>query len=269
MPKIKRPVLNLEKDLIVVIILNCIGYIYALLAGNHYLGTAMYSSLIIGVPAMVYMSIRRKKSWKKIGVFSLIIGGLYCFLLEFLAEYNLVWEVPNPSFPYRIFGFLPVFEIVFGHTLMAAYVATFYEHFVDAAHISRKLSMRHVLAGAIPAIGAIILTLSLYFIDPNLVRTTTHLYLIIGILAVVPPICYGFYKSSIFKKMALTGCYFFCFFLVLELIGVKFSYWTFGRGTYVGWVELFGLGFPFEEVFFWMGFYSSFLIFFYEKFIDE
>lgn len=270
MPKhivLHRP--HLERDLIVVIILNIVGFLYAILADGYYLGTVVYSSMVIGIPAMVYMSTQRKKNWKKIAVFSVMIGFLYCFLLEFIAQYNHIWDVPNPSFPIRVFGFLPVLDTTIGHTLLAAYTATFYEHFVDAKHISKRISERQVFIGAFPAVCAIAFVLALFHINPEWIRSTSYLYIYIGTAAIIPPIIYALKKPSVFQKMALTGVYFFFFFLVLEIVGVNFSYWTFEKGTYVGYVNVFNIIFPFEEVFFWMAFYSSFLIFFYEKFIDN
>lgn len=266
----KKKVLHLEKDLFIVILLNLIGFAYAILFRNQFFGKDMYSYIVMGVPAMVYMFVRRKKNWKKILVFSVIIGGLYCFLLEFIAEFNHLWEIPYPALSYRIFGFLPIFDITIGHAYLAGYVATFYEHFVDATHISKRLSWRHVLAGTIPAVAALTFFLILYFINPNNVKFSSYLYVKIGIIAIIPPILFAIQRPSIFKKMALCGIYFFFFFLALEVLGVNLKFWTFGiPASYIGWVRLFNVSFPFEEIFFWMAFYSSFLIFFYEKYIDE
>ncbi len=270
MPKYKHPATSrLEKDLLIVILLNVIGFLYAIVARNQYFGTIIYSSFAIGLPAMIYLSLRKKKNWLKIFVFSLIAGGMYGFLLEFFAEYNHIWDVPSPSFPYRLFGFLPAIDVVIGHMLMTAYTATFYEHFIDAKHLSRKISLHHLLYGVIPVGLAIVILLSAFLINPELIKSSSYLYAYIGIAAIIPPILYAFKKPIVFRNMAFTGVYFFFFYLALEVIGVNLSFWTFEKGTYIGYVHVFNAGFPFEEVIFWMGFYSSFLVFFYEKFIDN
>ncbi len=271
MPKNKypQPKYPLEKDFLVVLLLNALGFVYAWLTRGQYHGTIIYSMIAVGIPAIIYMAMRRKKSWLKVLLFALTAGALYGFLLEFVAEYNHIWDVPNPSFPIKFFGFLPAFDVLIGHMLMTGYTAVFYEHFVDEKYLNRKISWPHLLYGVVPIVLAIAAVLIAFSIDPNLVKSSRHLYLYIGIAAIIPTIIYALRKPIVIKNMALTGAYFFFFYMALEIIGVNLSFWTFEKGTYVGYVNVLGAGFPFEEVFFWMGFYSSFLVFFYEKFIDN
>jgi len=57
-------------------------------------------------------------------------------------------------------------------------------------------------------------------------------------------------------------------FLIYELTAVKLEQWHF-PGQYIGWIDLFGLKFPFEELLFWMGLSSFVVLSIYEGFIDN
>lgn len=69
-------------------------------------------------------------------------------------------------------------------------------------------------------------------------------------------------------KFIKTGVFFFMLYLIYELTAVNLGQWYF-PGEYVGWVELAGARFPFEELFFWMMLSSSAVLALYEGFVDD
>lgn len=69
-------------------------------------------------------------------------------------------------------------------------------------------------------------------------------------------------------KFIKTGAFFFMVFLIYELTAIKLGQWHF-QGQYIGWVELMGLRFPFEELLFWMGLSGFVVLSLYEGFVDN
>ena len=71
-----------------------------------------------------------KKNWKKIIISTLVFGGLFGFIFEFIAEFNHAYSVISTITPFKIFGVLPI-DNVLGHMMMTMLTVVFYEHFVD------------------------------------------------------------------------------------------------------------------------------------------
>lgn len=155
---------------------------------------------------------------------------------------------------------------VLGHMLMTMLTVVFYEHFIDREknqHISR-----HLLYAILPGLFVIFIVLAAFVYQPSLLQIK-YPYFTMGLAAIIPPIFLAIKKPKFIKNMAETAIYFFFLYFAMELVAVKFNYWLYEGNNYIGWVSVFGITFPFEELFFWMLFYAASLVSYYELFIDE
>lgn len=254
-----------ELDIIVLILFAIFGILYAFLTKDLFIGKSVFSGLIFTLLPTIYLGLRKKKNWTKIVVFTLVFGGLFGFIFEFFAEFNKAYHVVSTIFPFRIFGVLPL-DNVLGHMMMALLTVTFYEHFIDR-EIHHKIS-KHLKFAILPGILGVFILLFLFFFNRDAL-SAKYPYFYAGIASIVFPLYLGFRKPQFIKNMAETAIYFFFLWLVGELVAVRLNYWIYPGNNYIGWVTIFGLSFPFEELFFWVIFYAATLISFYELFIDD
>jgi hypothetical protein len=228
-------------------------------------GTWWNSGLIVGaaflIPPVVYLGMRKKKNWSKIAVATVVFGGLFAFIFDFLAEYTHAWTTVSILFPKVIGGTI---DNMGGFLMMTVLTVVFYEHFVATEkdpHLSRNLKY-----AVLPGLFILVAMLAAYKYKPDLLQVR-YPYVVLGILAVIPTVAIALFKPKIFQRMLSCSVYFFVLYLVIELFAVGNRYWIYD-GEYIGWVSLVNLHFPLEELFFWMLLYSSTLIAYYELFVD-
>lgn len=252
-------------DILVLLGFMVLGFLYAYVTKDLYVGRPAIAGVVSMSPPILYLSLRKKKNWPKILVSTLIFGMLIGFIFEFIAEYNKAYSVISVLFPFKVFGVVPI-DNVLGHMMMTMYTIVFYEHFVDREkHHRISKNFTHAL---LPALFVIATMLLIFFISPNTLRFG-HPYLYMGLAAIAAPVYLGLTRPKFIKNMLLTSVYFFFFYFIAEIFAVRYSWWIYPGNNYVGWVTVFGVGFPFEELFFWMMFYAATLVSYYELFIDD
>jgi len=216
------------------------------------------------VPSL-YLMARESKNYKKIFWGVLTIGLFMGLLFDFLETYGGGWSTIDLTIPWRILGVPPIDNII-GYMLMTLFTLVFYEHFLDdekKKSISKSLPELVILSG-----GAMVLLLVTYIVSPHSVLVSHYAYLKGGLLAVIFPILFMFRNPRLIPKIATMASFFFFVWLVAELVVVKNSGWIY-PGQYIGWVTLFDITFPIEELLFWMLFYAATIVAFYERFIDD
>lgn len=145
------------------------------------------------------------------------------------------------------------------------FIITFYEHFYE---IDRKDSLsKRFKYIAIPTLFAVIAVVVIAFVDKSLLLLDYAYFY--SLTPAIIPIGYVIKKRpNMILKFIKTGAFFFMLFLIYELTAVKLGQWYFS-GQYIGWVELFGLKFPFEELLYWMGLSPFVVLSLYEGFVDN
>mgnify|MGYP001594941117 CR=1 FL=1 len=224
------------------------------------------SALFFFVIPTIYLFFRKKKPIKEVFLGSLLIGNGIGLIFNIITSANGAWaEISSQLvFDYRIFGFMPVDEPIW-FFFAALFATVFYEHFYEKDR-SDKLSKRFKYI-AIPTLLGVLAVITIAIIDKNkLIFDHAYFY---SFLPLIIPIGYVVKKHpSVLLKIIKTGAFFFMLFLIYELTAVKLGQWYF-PGQYIGWIELFGLRFPFEELLFWMGLSSSSALSIYEGFVDD
>lgn len=217
------------------------------------------------LPPALYLILREKKNLPKIFLAVIIFGALFGFIFEFMAEFNQTWLVPRVVFQWRVFGFLPILDIILGYMLMTLLIVVFYEHFLDDER-NKRIS-KNFLWALLPSCTVLIIIFLLYYAHRDFLKIP-YFYLIAGSLAVAFPLIMSLRKPKFLKKLLQVSAFFFGVWFLIELAGLRITGWSF-QGQYIGWVKVFGLAFPFEELFFWMMCYAATIVAYYEFFIDD
>ena len=241
------------------------SFLFIYLTKDLYVGKPLVAFALFFPIAVVYLGKRQRKQWKKIFLASLVFGGLFGFFFEFFQEYNRSYSILPSIFPFKILGVIPP-DNLFAHIMMTAFTMIFYEHFVGFKKnsiIPRKFFFLALIALLVD-IGVIILFLN----NPASLKIK-YSYAILGGIAVIAPIYLSFKNTEFIKKAAPVSYYFFFIYFIIELFAVKYNWWVYQSESYIGWVNVFGLRFPFEELFFWMIFYAPVLIAFREMFLEK
>jgi len=212
----------------------------------------------------LYLIFREKKNFWKIFWGVVIFGFVVGFAFDFIQTFNRSWIVTGLVFPWKFFGVLP-FDDLLDWGIAALFIFTFYEHFLDDeknTKISKNLKWAILVFSA-----GLLVCIGLYLAFPRAI-TLSYAYLIGGIVAIIFPLIFSARKKNFLEKALKLTAFFFFVWLFAELVCLKYGGWIF-PGQYIGTVSLFGLTFPFEELFFWMMCYSATTVAYYEFFIDD
>jgi len=251
---------NKKFDLIIIFAIFLFGALISIIFNFKPLLGGILSLLI----PSIYLILREKKNFWKIFWGVLIFGAIIGFGFDFIVTLNQGWIVTRIILPWKFFGVLPIDNVI-GWVLMTLFILVFYEHFLDDEK-TKKISKNFKWA-LIPFSALLFLFLTLYIINPNLLKLP-YTYLVGGIVAIILPIILVVSKTRFLEKFLKLGAFFFVIWFILEIMALKNQGWIF-PGQYIGQVSIFGLSFPFEELFFWMMFYAATVVSYYEIFIDD
>lgn len=253
-------------DIVVLTLLLAFSTSLAYFTRPTFLGNVAVFSIIFSVPPTAYLALRAPKNWKKICISMFVFGVLFLFPFDLIAEYTHTWDTLSYVASYRILGVeLAVDNLIWG-MFMTMYTITFYQHFMPNEKTS-QMSPRLRYAVVFSIIATIII-LAILFKYPSLL-SWRYPYLFLGIAAIVPPIALGFYKPFYIPKMTTITIYFFFFYFIQEIFGLRYNYWIYPGNNYIGWVNVVGVTFPFEELFFWMMLYAPTIVSYYEIFVNK
>lgn len=256
--------MNKKVDLIIistVILLVTGGFAFIQWLSPDFVLKAFYLFLLITIFPVVYMGFRAPKPWKKILFGSVLLGVVLAAPTELIQLHNASWLVDSLVFHWLFLGILPIDNVIGGYFFMTLLTLTFYEHFFGKKDDQNIIPKRFYKESLIIFAVAIIIFIA-YWVNPN-IFSIPYGYAIIGsIAALVTIFSLSRHTDLIYPAIKISFFFFFVWFAT-ELSALYTNGWSF-NGQYLGWVEVLGLGFPFEELVFWMCWYAPFLIVAYE-----
>ncbi len=218
--------------------------------------------LFLGVPAL-YLSWRTQKAIMRALIFSvlLMIPGIF---IDHLATLNESWFV-NSSFDFRVFGTVPIEDIVFGF-LLTYLIVIFYEHFFDKGKHRMLDGYGRILPYLL--IPITMFCLLLVFTKSPLLRID-YFYLKAGIVfLLIPTVAFVFEFPKYISIFLRTLPYFFFLGILEEITALHLHHWNFTGSRVVGWVNILNYQFPAEELIFYIILFSIAIISYFEFFDD-
>ena len=255
----KRRLLDL---LAVVLLVLLASYITIFFTPNFLIS----SLLFFGLPSL-YLLARKPVELKKGLYGAFLIGVVWGFSFDYLAEFNHAWGWSintNLAIPLHILGVVSL-DILIWYFLWIFLVIIFYEYFAEHDS-SKKISPRYFRTLGIGVIVAVVVVL-LSKTAPDLL-TFSYTYLILGILTLIPFSVIVIRRPSIFPKVMEIIPFFIFLYLVFELTALRTSLWSF-PGQYIGFVNIIGQRFPFEEMIFWIVISSAIAASYHEYVVDD
>lgn len=234
--------------------------------GSLYLKANFLTSIFLffGLPSL-WFSYRTPNKVMKTLIFSAIFAGPMVLLIDYVAGGDLSWYVPT-IFPFRLLGIIPIEDFFFGFG-MAYYTVIFYEHFLDKG--KPGLVDKHMRYIIWPLIIFAVTVISSYLILGGPV-VIPYAYLWLGlVIALIPALTFLTYFPRLLAKYVRVSAYFFVLYLLFEFTALQLNQWSFPGSNFIGWVELLGYRFPFEEFFFWMITATIALLSYFEFFDDD
>lgn len=253
---------NKTRDLLVLIGLG----LFATAASYALHATFLISAfLFFGVPS-IYLWYRTKAKKKELLVATAIFGGLYCFLMDYMAELNGAWAWQDSQlvFPHRILGVVSADAIIW--TMMWVFLLVlFYEHMLERDKKDRISNHVWYVVG----VGLLLLAAIVYMHVTSSPRLQiTHAYFVLGLMAMLPFLFVIYARPYLLPKLLKAAAYFVPLYLVYEVVGRSLGQWDF-PGHYYGMIQIGSITFPIEEFSFWILLSSMVVLGGYELFIDD
>lgn len=249
-------------DLIVLILLPVFSVIISLYFQTNFLISTL---LFFGVPA-AYLSCKAKWAIRKAAIFSFIIAIPTGLVFDYLGVLDKSWYVTETLFLFRLLNVVPVEDLIWAF-LITYLGVLFYEHFLDKSpdeRINKKIKFLAL---------AWVLLLAIFFLflylNPGALYIPYFYFWIGTVFLLLPTVCFLFFFPKLINKFVIAAVYFFVLAIMFELTALQLGQWTFPGDHFIGWVELFGYRFPFEEFFFWFIMATVGGLSYYEFFADD
>lgn len=209
--------------------------------------------LFFGLPA-IWLSVRLPSRVPKVLLFAALLAIPVSIMVDYVGIINGAWYVPETIFSFRLFGSVPVEDVLWGFLLVYNPIMFYCNFFESGNH--RLLHKRMWFPVMFNILAALFLVFSVH-VFPE-VLSLQYAYLWIGtIILGVPLVLFIFRYPRYSKPFFKIGLYFFALGLLFELVSLKLGHWIFPGEGFVGWVHLMGQSMPIEEFIFWFVICSS------------
>ncbi len=217
-------------------------FIFIALLGLYFrIGYLLFSILYFGVP-LIPLLIKLKKYSKKILVITTLITLPFVLMIDHTAHLSKSWY-ENGTINIRVFGTFPIDSFIWG-LLYTLIIISVYSYLFDQS--KQELISKNTKKLVKLTIILLIIT-GLIFIIFGKNLFIPYFYLIF--LSLVSLWAVFLQKHpKLYHKMNLLGFWFFIPQIIYELVAMKLMHWEFLRGYHIGYIELFKVIFPFEEL---------------------
>jgi len=177
-------------------------------------------------------------------LFTLLWGVPIAFIWDYFAHTDQSWFTPT-IFGTRIFGQIPIEDLIWCFFYIYT-VIIFYERFFhEKKHTLINPRMKY-LAGPFLLLLVVFIAVLL---NNDFVLRIPYTYLVFGLtILTFPGLLFLIYYPKFIKPFTIITAYFFPFTLLYELTALHLGQWSFPGTNFIGWVQIFGYRFPFEEL---------------------
>jgi hypothetical protein len=216
-----------------------------------------------GIPAFHYL-FKCKNINRKTFLQTILLTASATLIVETIAHSSKSWFVPS-IFPFRIYNIFPLESYIWCITY-CLFMIVFYEYFFDKGKVLTKIStsmkwLLRVTWGIVVIVGLIAIFFPTILSIPYFYAIFIALFTILNIVVLSK-------RPSLYRKMSLLSLFLFIPSVLHELVSLELGHWSFTKGYHVGYVDLFGYVFPFEELI-WFLIVPVTILVVYELFMDD
>ncbi len=233
------------------------------------------SIFLFFISPAIYLSFVAPKYIQRALVFSFITAVPFGIIFDYIMQVTGGWAVAGAAIPFKLFTYVTPEQIIWLF-FFSYFVIMFYEVFFDrhekdclctrCSHVSptRKKYLVFILS---VLLGTFV---TFFFLAPE-VLAIEMFYAKGGLIFLLIPILLVAHKiHSMQRKLLLTGLYFFYHGLTYQISALKLGLWNYPDASqFIGWVNIFGVSFPLEELLFWITFGAIGVVAWYEYFHDD
>ncbi|MDE2437942.1 MAG: hypothetical protein KGN01_00885 [Patescibacteria group bacterium] len=248
-------------DILVLVVLNCIAVFVSVVWHTEFLTSTF---LFLGIPSL-YLILRERRIRLNVVGAALIVGLLFCFVFDFIAEFNKAWGWNGGLLWGRIFGVVQI-DVMVWFVLWLLQIFLFYEHFIDRTRLvlyKSEQQLKMFIAGVL----SVFLLLVIYTPSPSLLYISKA-YFVLCLFVLIPFFIICVKKPKIVRRTLLIIPYFFFVYITHEITALQLHQWNF-PGDYLGWIQVMGVRFPVEEFVFWIILSSLVGATYYEFYFDN
>jgi hypothetical protein len=239
-----------------------IATLLTLILRANYLSSQL---LFWGVPAIL-LTFWATRSSAKAALCSLIATafGIACNLIFYL---NGQWYVLSTVFHSRLLGLMAWEDILYFFLFFYVPILA-WEHFFERQTPEPLWGRRMRLLGILFTLFCLVVALAWVWVPGMLL--IPYFYLIVTVALFVAPLTLTlYYHPKLGPKFIRIGAYFAYLALLFEVTSIALGQWNYPSVQFIGWVELFGQRFPFEEFVTWILIGAPGVITWYEYFDDD
>lgn len=224
------------------------------------------STLLFYLPPSVYLSLRSPKAVKKTLICSILWAIPISLLIDYFAFINQTWFVPTSIMKSRIFGIVPIEDLVWAFFLTYLMII-YYEYFLDKGKKNyRSSNIKYLFLFSFVCLIAY----TIFVFLPAGAARIPYFYIKGGVILIALPFAgfISFFPKMLSKFLKVT-VYVFMITLLHELVGLKFNQWTFPSKEFIGYITIWGQTIPLEELLFCFILITSSTLSYYEFLADD
>ena len=246
-----------KKDVCLLALLPVVAFVGTVLIAPPYLGALL---LFFGLPSL-WLTYRSRSRAQSIALFSLLCTLSLEPTFDSLAMWNDAWRIPQSLFAVRLFHLIPVENVILAF-LYVYWLTMLYATFFDAA---KENSLTFHWKQFITILVLILGTYTPLFLLYPTILLIPYAYVFIGLLVTTGvPLLFLLLKPAFFRPFLSTALYVLYPLVLFEIVGLRYQYWSFEHGQYVFWIHLPYMSMPLEELLFWMGTCTFFVLSIFE-----
>jgi len=255
-------------DLVIMLIFPVIASVFTFILNANILNANfLWSIILFFIVPNIYLSLRSPQNIKKTLIFALVLGFFAILPIDYISNVTMQKYIISSAFSVRLFGRVAIESLLWA-VASIYYIVMFYEYFLDK-HVTRKLKTPHFKYLLIIILIIISLFISLLFINPDSLNIS-YFYLYFGSAMLFVPLLFELIKrKALASKFFMAGAYFFYMSFIYEISALKLGWWDFPSSLFVGWITIFNVGFPIEELVFFGLLFSMAVLAWYEYFDDD
>lgn len=220
--------------------------------------------LILGVPSLL-LAFWAPRYVLKAAIFGIVFVPLWIFV-EHIMDSTGQWYAVS-AFPTRFLGTV-AYDAPLWNFLVQFYIIMFWEHFLE--HEQRiRIWQRRMTRLSITLLCFFTAAAIIWIFTPQLLQIPYFYFWLMVTVFIIPVALELHAHPQLAPKFLKIAGYFAYVFLLYEVTAVALGQWYFPSTKFIGWVELFGQRFPFEEFIAWILIGSVTCVSWYEHFDDD